>query len=89
MLQATTRFLTDREESSGDGWQVSLGDESAAPTVTYHNTLTAAQAAILAAFQSDAAIVGYFTQAAEASVLTAEAAAVTSAKAALLTAEGL
>jgi hypothetical protein len=91
MLQATLRFLTTEEDATGDGWEVSLGDEADAPTVTLHPTITAAQGAILAAFQADPSVDGYFTQAAEGSTIAAEpaASAVTAAKAALLSAEGL
>lgn len=89
MLQATLRFFPEREDASADGWVVYLGDEGEAPVVTYYATITLAQAAILAAFQADPGVDGYFTQAAESQVLSTEAAAVTAAKAALLTAEGL
>lgn len=89
MLQATLRFLPDREGDTADGWAVDLGDESEVPTRTYYATITAAQAAIRTAFQADAGIDGYFTQAAEGEVLATNAAAVASAKTALLTAEGL
>jgi hypothetical protein len=89
MLQATLRFLPEREGETADGWQVALGDEAEAPVVTYYATITAAQSAIRTAFQTDPGVDGYFTQAAEADVLAGEAAAVTAAKAALLAAEGL
>lgn len=89
MLQATLRFLPEQEDGDGDGWELSLGDEAEAPAVTRYATITAAQAAALAAFQADPAVDGYFTQLAEQEVLTTEAAALAAAKAALLAAEGL
>lgn len=89
MLQATLRFIPEREGDTADGWAVYIGDEAEIPVVSYHATITAAQAAILAAFQADTGVDGYFTQAAEGEVLTTEAAAVAAAKAALLSAEGL
>ena len=89
MLQATLRFLPEREGATGDGWAVFLGDETEAPVVSYYATITLAQAAIRTAFQSDASVSGYFTQAAQASVLSAEATAVADALAILRTDEGL
>lgn len=89
MLQATLRFIPEQEDGDGNGWELSLGDETQVPVVTSHATITAAQAAVLAAFQSDPKVDGYFTQAAEQEVLAAGAADVTAAKAALLAAEGL
>ena len=89
MLQAQLRFLPEREGDTTDGWAVYLGDEAEVPAVTYYETITAAQAAILAAFQADPAVDGYFQGAAEATVLSAEASAVAAAKTALLSAEGL
>lgn len=88
-LIASLRFDSSNEDATGDGWTVFLGQENEAPVATEYATITAAQAAILAAFQADVEVDGYFGQAAEDQVLTTEAAAVTAAKAALLAAEGL
>lgn len=88
-LIASLRFVTANEDATGDGWEVALGEENATPTVTQHATITAAQAAILAAFQADAEVDGYFQQAAEDSVLAANSGTVATTKAGLLTAEGL
>jgi len=89
MLAATIRFLPEREAASGTGWEAAIGDESAEPAITYYTTLTLAQAAVKTAFQADTAVDGYFLQAAQASVLVTNAAAVTTAKNALKTADGL
>ncbi len=89
MLVATLRFDPEEEEATGDGWALSLGQDSEVPVTTTYATITLAQAAALAAFQADTDVDGYFTQAAEAAVLVTEAATVASTKAGLLTAEGL
>ena len=89
MLVATLRFDQIREDDTGDGWVVGLGDDSEAPVITYYATITAAHAAQVAAYQIDPGVDGYFTTTAEATVLADEAATVASTKAALLTAEGL
>ena len=89
MLAATLRFDSTREADTADGWLVGLGDEADVQVITYHATITAAQAAILVAFQADPDVDGHFQAAAEGTVLTSEAATVASTKAALLTAEGL
>ena len=89
MLIAAIRFIPEREGATADGWQASIGDEQAQPVVTYYATLTLAQAAVKAAFQADTAVDGYFLTAAQASVLTTNNAAVTSAKNALRAADGL
>ena len=62
--------------------------EDAQPAITYYATLTLAQAAVKTAFQADPGVDGYL-QAAQASVLTTNSAAVTTAKNALKTADGL
>lgn len=89
MLQTTITFRPEIEENTGDGWALSVGQVGETPVVTQYATLTLAHAAAVQAFQADADVDGYFTQAAEGQVLTTEGAAVASAKAALLTAEGL
>lgn len=88
-LVASLRFVPGQEDIDGNGWEVHMGQDDEAPTVSTYATITAAQAAILAAYQADPDVDGYFQQAAEAEVLTTEAANVAAAKAALLAAEGL
>ena len=58
-------------------------------TVTNHATLTAAQAAQKDLWEVESNLIAYLTAKAEAEVLATEAAAVASALAALLTAEGV
>jgi hypothetical protein len=89
MLVASIRFLPEREGATADGWQATIGDEQAQPAITYYATLTLAQNAVKAAFQADPGVDGYFLQAAQASVLVTNSAAVTTAKNALRTADGL
>lgn len=90
MLQATMTFDPFREAASQDGWVVYLGELNSAPTTTtYYETITAAQTAILTAFQADTEVNTYFADIAEETVLTSEAAAVAAELLALRTAEGL
>jgi hypothetical protein len=89
MLQASVRFQPDREDLTADGWSVVMADDSAVLSTTNYATITAALAAVTEEFRTDPSVDTYFNQAAESTVLSTNTAAVASAKAALLTAEGL
>jgi hypothetical protein len=89
MLQATVRFQPDREDLTADGWSVVMTDDSAVLSTTNYATITLALTAVTDEFRTDPTVDSYFNQAAESTVLGTNAAAVASAKSALLTAEGL
>ena len=90
MLVAHLTFSVEDEDETGDGWVLTLGsDINSINTTTKHPTITAATAAMAAAFAADDGVVGYFTQVAQQTVLDANAAAVATETTSLLTAEGL
>lgn len=90
MLVVHLTFSAEDEDDTGDGWVVTYGsDDSTATTVEKYATITAAETAINAAFASDDGVLGYFQQAAEATVLAGESVAVDAELSSLLTAEGL
>lgn len=92
MFNAYLFFDPDQETLDGKGWTVNSYDdaldEPIITTVTYL-TITAALNAIKALFNSDAAVNAYFQEKAEAAVLAANAAAVTTQKTTYMTGEGL
>lgn len=79
-----------QEEADGAGWVLAVyTDESDTPTITTHATYTAAALAQKGVFQVDPDVTAYFQQKAEDQVLATNAAAVTSTRTSLRTAEGL
>lgn len=93
-MALTVNVVFDQAQDAIDGngflvasWDDALDDPI--QTVNHYATWTAAAAAIKALFQTDAGLSAYFQDKAEAQVLAAHAAEVTTDKAAFYTADGL